>query len=366
MRIADIQASVHEFPVTIPLIDRPVETWQIVFCQVETDEGVVGWGMTGHVQPHAVAVAIRHYILPTIKDLDPRDTERIHSAVWWGQNSRTSTGTLTNALSAVDIALWDIQGKVANRSVAELLGGNRDFAETYITFGFPHYDRDQLVECARNLVKEGHRRLKIVVAVDKGGWREDARRVRAVRDAVGPDVDLMIDANMMLSPMTARLLCRALEDCDLTWFEEPLYQNDARAMADLRQLTSIPLAAGQMEGHRWRMRDLVEAHAVDVLQPNVCYVGGFTEGRKVAHLAQAFNLPIANGGGWPILNMHLMAGLMNGSVVEFHLGMWQVGEKVFRNSPRPDAATNTVRIPALPGLGFTPDFDSLREHRKLI
>ncbi|MEP7328209.1 MAG: mandelate racemase/muconate lactonizing enzyme family protein [Betaproteobacteria bacterium] len=366
MRIADIQASVHEFPVTIPLIEKPVESWKVVFCQVETDEGIVGWGMTGHVQPHAVVAAIEHYVFPAVRGLDPRDTERVHGAVWWSENSRTSTGAITSALSAVDIALWDIQGKIANRTVAELLGGHRDYAPTYVTFGFPRYDQDQLVECARNLVREGHRRLKIVVAVDKGGWAEDARRVRAVRDAVGPDVDLMIDANMMFNPLDARLLCREIEDCRLTWFEEPLYQNDARALADLRRLGGVPIAAGQMEGNRWRMRDLVEGHAVDVLQPNVCYIGGFTEGRKVAHLAQAYNLPIANGGGWPILNMHLMAGLMNGWLVEFHLGMWQVGERIFRNSPSPDPATNTVRIPALPGLGFTPDFDSLKEHRKSI
>src|SRR3546814_6743292 len=95
-------------------------------------------------------------------------------------------------------------------------------------------------------------------------------------------------------------LCRAIEDCNITWFEEPLHQNDARALADLRMHTRIPLAAGQMEGHRWRLRELVDNQAVDILQPNVCFCGGYTEARKAAHLAQAFNLPIANGGGWPL------------------------------------------------------------------
>ena len=107
------------------------------------------------------------------------------------------------------------------------------------------------------------------------------------------------------------------------WFEEPIQQNDARALADFRRTTSIPVAAGQMEGHRWRYRELIVNHAVDVIQPNAIYNGGITETLKVAHMAQAFNLPMANGGGWPIFNMHHLCGLMNGGPVEFHYGMWR-------------------------------------------
>jgi L-alanine-DL-glutamate epimerase-like enolase superfamily enzyme len=199
----------------------------------------------------------------------------------------------------------------------------------------------------------------MVVGVHKGGWHEDARRVRAVRDAIGPDVELMMDANYKFNPVDARQLCRAIEDCRLTWFEEPLYQNDTRAMADLRQHTNIPISAGQNEGHRWRLRELVLHHAVDILQPNVCYCGGYTEAQKAGHLAQAFNLPIANGGGWPLHNMHTMAGLMNGWRVEFHLDMQAVGELLFIKPPRPE--NNVVKIPNKPGLGFEPNRDVLKD-----
>lgn len=361
MKIKDIRASVHQFPVTIPLIDKPIEQRKLVFCEVETDDGYVGAGLTGHFLPSAIVAALEKEILPVVKDMDPRDTEAIHSKLWWKLNPRTYTGVVSNAISAMDIALWDIHGKYTGRTIAQLLGGHRDWAPTYITFGFPQYDHDQLVECAKQFIAVGHTRLKLVVAVDPGGWHEDARRVRYLRDAVGDDIELKIDANYMFSPVEAKLFCRAIEDCNITWFEEPLYQNDARALADLRRSTRIPIAAGQMEGHRWRLRELVEQQAVDVLQPNCCYNGGYTETQKVAHLAQAYNLRIANGGGWPIFNMHTMAGLLNGWRVEFHLGMWRVGEQAFKNTPKPER--NRVKIPAVPGLGFEPNREALKDTR---
>lgn len=358
MKIKNIKASVHQYSVTLPMIEKPLEHRHFVFCEVETDEGHTGCGITGAFLPWAVVTTLENDILSTVRDMDPRNTEAIHHKIWWSLNPRTYTGVISNALSALDIALWDIHGKHTNRTVAQLLGGFRDWAPTYITFGFPFFDYDQLVEYAQKFVAEGNTRLKMVVAVDPGGWQEDAKRIRVVRDAVGDDVELMIDANYRFNPVDARQLCRAVEDCNLCWFEEPLYQNDARALADLRRHTNIPIAAGQMEGHRWRLRELVENHAVDILQPNCVYNGGYTETQKAAHLAQAFNMPIANGGGWPIFNMHAMAGLMNGWRVEFHWGMHQVGQHFFDNVPGPE--NDIVKIPDAPGLGFTPRYKALK------
>ena len=192
-------------------------------------------------------------------------------------------------------------------------------------------------------------------------WKDDVPRVQATRDAIGPNVDLMIDANCWFNPHDAFMLSKALEDCNLTWFEEPIQANDVRALADLRRRTSVPISAGQMEGHRWRFRELVVHHAVDVLQPNVLYNGGYTEALKVAHLAQAFNLPMANGGGWPMFNMHLLAGIMNGGPVEFHYGMWMTGKHFFEGTP--DPVNGKVTIPDRPGLGFTPKYDALEDAR---
>ncbi len=365
MKIENIQASIHTVSIEIPLLKERIEGYgreeqrHFVVCRVETDDGITGIGVTGHFLSHSVVAALEQHFLPLVRGLDPREVEAIHRLVGAKLNPRAMTGVVSSALSCLDIALWDIHGKFTNRSVAQLLGGDKDRVPVYCTFGFPQYDRDQLAEVAKLHQANGFERLKMVVAVDQGGWREDAKRVHLVRDAVGADADLMIDANYLFTPVDAKMLCREIEDCNLTWFEEPLHQNDARALADLRHATLIPLAAGQMEGHRWRLRELVDRHAVDILQPNVCYCGGFTEARKAAHLAQAYNLPIANGGGWPLFNMHLMAGMANGWLVEWHLGMVAVGETIFKDPPRPEGGI--IKIPDAPGLGLTVDEDALKD-----
>jgi L-alanine-DL-glutamate epimerase-like enolase superfamily enzyme len=367
MIIQDIKASLHGFSIEIPLLEGRVEGYgreeqtHFVFCQVETDEGIVGYGLTGHFLSRAVIVALEKHILPCVKGMDVRDLEKIHQRVWQKLNPRAMSGTISMALSCLDIALWDIIGKKEGRSIAAMLGGARSEVPCYVTFGFPQYDIDLLGEAAKLHVSNGFKALKSVVAVDKGGWREDARRVKAIRDAVGSEIDLMIDANYLFNPVEAKYLCREIEDCGITWFEEPLTQNDARALGDLRRHTKIPIAAGQMEGHRWRVREFVEHQSLDILQPNVTYCGGYTEARKIAHLAQIYNMPIANGGGWPLFNMHLLAGMMNGWIVEWHLGMVAVGEMMFTDAPKP--VNGMIKIPERPGLGLTLNEDAFRETR---
>ena len=365
--IKDIRASVHTISIQIPLLSEKIagfgreEQTEFVFCEVETAAGVTGIGMTGQFLPHAVVETLHTHILPLVRGMDVRDVEAVHSRVWWKLNARAMTGVISSALSCLDIAMWDIHGKGVDRTIAGLLGGARKNVPAYCTFGFPQYDLDLLAEAAKLHVANGFKGLKLVVAVDKGGWREDARRVRKVRDAVGDDIDIMIDANYLFNPVQAKQLCRAIEDCNITWFEEPLHQNDARAMHDLRRSTRIPIAGGQNEGHRWRLRELVEKHAVDILQPNCCFNGGYTETRKAAHLAQAYNLPIANGGGWPLFNMHTMAGLMNGWYVEWHLGIVPIGEAFFKDAPVP--VNGEITLSDKPGLGLTVDYDAVRSTR---
>lgn len=361
MRITDLRAAVHSVPLHVPLIDHPVQNRRLVSLHLETEEGITGFGMTGHYQSSGAVAVLHDEILPVVRGMDVRDVEAVHDRIFRKVNRRAMTGVVSSALSALDIAMWDAHGKAVGRTVTQLLGGYRDHAPSYITFGFPEYDIDQLVQAARDTVAQGHHRLKMVVAEDAGGWREDARRVRAVRDAVGDDVELAMDANNMFNPMEALLLARAVADQQVTWFEEPVPINDARAMADLRGRTDIPLSAGQNEGHRWRMRDLVHQHAVDLLQPNVVYCGGYTEGRRIAHLAQAYNLPIANGAGWPRFNMHLQAAMANGWRVEFHLGMTYIEDLMFVDPPQPK--DDIVRIPDAPGLGLEVRWDFLEEMR---
>lgn len=188
---------------------------------------------------------------------------------------------------------------------------------------------------------------------------EDAARVRAVRDAVGDGVELMVDANYLFSFPNALDLCRRIEPYAIRWFEEPVYGNDARLLANLRRQTRIPISAGQNEGHKWRHRELLVHEAVDILQPNVVYVGGYTEALKVAAMAQSYNVPIANGGGWPHHNMHLIAGVANGWRVEFHVPMWVTGEMIFKETPKP--VKGSVTLSEQPGLGLEPNDEALQE-----
>ncbi len=361
MRISNVTATVHNIPARVPLLEEPVRR-PMVFVRVETDEGITGIGMTGGILRFATREFINRELRPFLQGKDPLATERVWTEMYWTFNQRAMSGVVQYGISAVDIALWDIKGKRLGAPVWRLLGGYAQTVPAYITFGLLEYTREQLVAVAQEFVRQGHNKLKMVVAFERDGRKElaeDAARVRAVREAVGPRVELMVDANHLFTLLEAKELAALIEPSRITWFEEPVVANDSRHLASLRQMTTIPISAGQNEGHRWRHRELIVSGAVDIVQPNVVYVGGYTEALKVAHMAQAFNLPVANGGGWPHMNMHLIAGVANGWRVEFHVPMWRAGEVIFKDPPHPQKGS--VTLPDRPGLGLEPNEDGLRE-----
>ena len=357
MKITSIHATTHNIPVPVPLLGEPIPR-QIVFTTVETDEGVTGYGISGPIQRFAVRELINREVAPLIIGMDPMETERIWHRLYTVLNPRSQTGAWSSAVSAVDIALWDIKGKHLGQPVWRLLGGAQKTVPAYITFGLLEYSTEQLVEVARSFVAQGEDKLKMVVAInDAQDPLADAARVIAVREAVGEHVQLSIDANYLFSFNNALKLCKAIEPYNIEWFEEPVHGNDAQLLHDLRMRTSIPISAGQNEGHRFRHRDLLVKGAVDILQPNVVYCGGYTEALKIAGMAQAFNVPIANGGGWPHHNAHLQAAMANGWRVEFHYPMWKAGEMIFKDPPGPSKGWTTMTEE--PGLGLEPRWDAL-------
>jgi L-alanine-DL-glutamate epimerase-like enolase superfamily enzyme len=251
-----------------------------------------------------------------------------------------------------------------------LLGGARSQVPVYATFGFNFFDRDQLAAAAKLWVERGFRRLKMTVGHQGLARRdeprpiaaviaEDARRIRAVRDAVGEEVELYIDANCSLDAYHAEKLCRMIEGYGIAFFEEPITQNDVRLMAQLRKRTSIPLACGQNEGLAFRFRDLLVAEAIDVAQPNVAITGGYSQCVKIAGMAAAFNVPIANGGAWPWHNMHLQAGVTNGTLVEYHYVAALLCEQLFDGLAKPHEGM--LELPSTPGLGFELNHHAVRE-----
>ncbi|MGH9326489.1 MAG: mandelate racemase/muconate lactonizing enzyme family protein [Terriglobia bacterium] len=357
-RISSVRASVHNVPVEVPLLARPLKR-QFVFVEINTDEGITGYGLTGNLQSFGVREFINRQLAPFLKGKSALDTEARWQEMFLTFNPRYQTGAWSSAVSAVDIALWDIKGKHFNTPVWRLMGGAKQKVPAYITFGLLEYDREQLVEMARRFVAEGQDKFKMVVAIDNGEkFLEDAARVKAVREAIGEKDDLSIDGNYLFPINRALELAKRVEPYNITWFEEPLYGNDARLLAQLRERCSVPISAGQNEGSRFRHLELLQHASVDILQPNVCYVGGYTEGLKVAGMAQAFNILVADGGGWPHHNMHLQAAVSNGWRVEFHYIMWKVGEIIYKNPPGP--VKGFVTLTDEPGLGLEPRKEVLK------
>lgn len=355
----------HAATVPIALTVGPVSLKTDLSCvvvEIETAQGLVGHGFTCITDEEVVAAAITSLATPALVGVDALSREYIAEKLYWLMTPRGQTGYAGHAIAAIDLALWDILGQSVGLPCWRLLGGARSSVPLYTTFGFGSLSEEELAETATQLVKDGARGLKMVVghhALDKRNegadldaiLRRDVSRVRRVRDAIGPDVALYVDANCSLDPASARWLAERLADCDIGFFEEPLRDNDARALADLRGRAAMPIAAGQNETQPWRFAELIRAGAVDILQPNAVICGGFTGASKVASLAMAHNVPLANGGAFPFHNMHIHAGLANGGLVEWHLAAVEMCKVLFMDLPKPDNA-GRLTLPETPGLGF--------------
>jgi L-rhamnonate dehydratase len=373
MKITRVSATALNVPLEIrlPGIARDASL-ECCFVEVETDTGIAGHGLGAITRETVIAGIVNDVIAPAIIGDDPLAHEMIWEKLYWALTPRGQTGFGAQALSAVDVALWDIKGKALGQPVWRLLGGARARVPLYATFGFNFFDREQLAAAAKLWVAQGYRRLKMVVGHEAlrrrearplgEVIREDAARVAAVRDAVGPDIELYIDANCSLDLYHATRLAEMVKPLRISFFEEPITQNDAPQMRQLRRATGMPLACGQNEGLAYRFRDLLLQEAVDYVQPNVVSGVGLTQGIRIAGLAAGFNVPLANGGAWQYHNMHLQAGLANGGLVEMHYLADELYKKIYRGLPQPKDGWMT--LPEAPGLGFEPDRDAIREIAK--
>ena len=340
-----------------------------VVVLLETDDGLTGCGFTAITEEEVVAAAINEIAAPAIVGMDPMEHERIWERLYWLLAPRGQSGYAMHAIAAVDLAVWEVRAKSVGLPVWKLLGGARRRVPVYATFGFGFFDESQLVDAAKDWSARGFRRLKMTVgnhALQRRDEprplsdviREDERRVQAVRTAVGAEVEICIDANCSLDPYHATRLAQRLEDADLAFFEEPLTQNDVRALADLRSRTRIPLAAGQNEGLASRFVDFCQARALDILQPNVAITGGITQCLRIAGIAQAFNVAIANGGAWPFHNMHLHAGHAHGGFVEYHRSAVLLYEQIYTQLPA--TRDGWLELSDAPGFGIEPDWAAIR------
>lgn len=375
MKITRVHATPLNLPITVGGQGKAKSTsLSICVVDVETDTGLVGTGMTAITEEEVIGSIINDIAAHALVGMDPLCHEKAWEKLYWLLTPRGQSGYGSHAIAAIDLALWDLKGKALKQPCWRLLGGARNQVPVYATFGFAFYDRDELAQAAREWVERGFKRLKMTVGHHALQRRdeprpldtviaEDVQRIRAVREAVGPDVQIYIDANCSLDYFHALTLAKRVEPYEISFFEEPVSANDIPNLAKLRSKTSIPLAAGQNEGLASRFRDMLQAQAVDVVQPNACITGGFTQCAKIAGLAQAFNTRFANGGAWPHHNMHLHAGLANGSLVEYHFVAVEACKQVFDSLPAPEKGVLT--LPETPGLGFAPNRERMAELAKL-
>ena len=371
LRIKHVRAIPLNLPVELRA-DSAVKSTSLscVVVRIDTEDGRSGCGFTAITEEEVVAVAINEVAAPHLIGSCALQTERLWEQLYWLLTPRGQSGYGAHAIAALDVALWDLKAQALGLPLWQLLGGARSRVPVYSTFGFGFFDREQLAKAARDALDSGFTRLKMTVgnhALQRRDEprplgaviREDEARIRAVRDAIGADAELCIDANCSLDLYHARLLAQRVADCGIAFFEEPITHNDVRALTELRRSTAIALAAGQNEGLASRFADFFAAGALDIAQPNVVIGGGFTQCLRIAGMAQAWNVALGNGGAWPFHNMHLHAGLAHGGFVEYHAVAVLMCEQIFSGLPTP--VDGWLELPQSIGLGFEPKWDAIAE-----
>ncbi|MBI4196108.1 MAG: mandelate racemase/muconate lactonizing enzyme family protein [Betaproteobacteria bacterium] len=364
MKVRKLTCWLLRIPFHFPLVKEEQHA-MANFVEVETEDGLKGHSLSTYPMRFGIREFINREAAPVIEGMDALRPEEIRNKLFWATARKYFHGAWNCAASLIDIALWDVKGKALGQPIWKLLGGAHATLPAYITFGLPRYSIDQLIEVAKMLIGDGQTSLKMVVAKGTNPFDEilgqptdadileDARRVAALREAVGPKIEIMMDANKGATYTQALRLAKLCEPYHLTWFEDPVLQADPRLMAKLRTQTTIPIASGSTAtSDLMYMREYLVREAVDYLQPNVRDIGGYTQGLKAAAMAQAFNVPLAMGGNYPHMNMHLHGGVPNGGRVEFHWQGWKCVEALFDGAPGP--VNGTVTLPEAPGLGFTP------------
>ncbi len=334
-----------------------------VYVHIETDEGLSG--LSGPIgEPEAFQ--IDHHLAPILIGEDPRAVERIWDKLYrFAVHGRK--GTVMMAISALDCGLWDLRGKWAGAPVYRLLGGpTRESIPAYASaLGFS-LEPEAIGERARALVEQGYRATKWFFrhgpAEGREGMAKNVELARTLREAVGDDVDIMFDAWMSFDvPYTVELADR-IEPYRPRWLEEPVMPDKIEACAEIRASVGIPIATGEHEYTRWGIRDLIEAGAADVLQPDVYWAGGLTEMVKICALASTYDLPVVPHGHSVPATVHLIASQPPTlcPILEYLIKWNEVHQFFLKDRITPQGGS--VALPDRPGLGM--ELDDARIERR--
>lgn len=228
-----------------------------------------------------------------VEGRDVHDSEGIWHDLWSAMNPIGQKGVTVAAQAAIDVAMWDAVGRLHDMPLHKLWGACRDDVATYATSGlWLNQSIEELVAEAAGFVEAGFVAMKIRLGSERAAT--DVERVRAVREAIGPDIELYADANQGFTVKRAIRLGRMLEPFDLAWFEEPVPANDLVGHRRVRDALDVPIASGETEYTRFGMASMIEAGAADVLMPDLQRIGGYSEFRKASALAAAHHVPVSS------------------------------------------------------------------------
>jgi len=325
-----------------------------LFVKVMTDEGVYGVG-EGSGWPRVIETAVQD-LANVLIGQDPSHIDRLWHRMYLGFMGHGQTGTVGGgALTALEMALWDIKGKVLGQPVWNLLGGA--FRER-----IPVYGHAKTPEQAQALIAKGYRAFKC-----SSTGTPDIERVAALREAVGPERDIMVDAHgpSWMTTRDAIMMGRALEPFDLLFYEDPIAPENLESYRRIRDAVNIPLAAGERVSTLWGIRPFVEGELVDVIQPDTGRAGGITQMRKMAALAESHMITMAphSGSLGPLAEfaaLHVMATIPNGLLLERLEFDWPGRYEVV--TPVLEVVDGAIALPTAPGLGVDIVEEALDRH----
>jgi L-talarate/galactarate dehydratase len=354
MKIADAKCRLVRLPADEPLANGPQTPGavrEIVTLELRTDAGIEGVGITffGAGLSRALLVAVQD-LAAVAKGENPLNVEAVMGKLRAAAGTSGPGGITQLALSAIDIALWDIRGKALDQPVWALAGGYRPRVPTYASGALMRtFSVDHLVKAGPKLKEMGFRQMKTQLG---GNARpeQEVERIRLMREAVGFDTDLMCDINQIWSVHQAIDIGRRIEDAGLYWLEDVTTHDDYKGLARITEALSTPIAGGEYVYGSVPFRHMVEHHSVDIVMIDLVRAGGVTGLLKIAGMAQAFNLPVVSH-LVPEFQVHLIAAIPNGLTVEYM--PWSA--KLWREVPTVDKASGDLIVPQKPGFGL--EFD---------
>lgn len=357
---------------SVGLYNAPIEMRTdpvtVVIVRVTTDDGTYGLGGIA-LGSEAMAQVVENILGPLVIGGSPFDVELLWEKMYRSTINIGRKGMVVEAISGIDIALWDIMGKATKQPVYNLLGGRtRSRLKAYASSLYAMKKPETLAEIASGYVKDGYTAMKMRFGYGpldgRPGMAKNIELVKTIRDAIGYDIDLMADAYMGWTAQYAVDMLRKLEPFELTWVEEPVIPDDIEGYARIRRESRQAIAGGEHEFTRWGFRELIERRAVDYVQLDVNRVGGLTEARKIVGMAQAFNLPVVPH-AHNYHNLHLVMAHANMPWAEFFPHTERDGDTFFSElfHGEPVVVDGHITLSDKPGFGVELNEEVVERYR---